>query len=97
NIKNLSATKGYLEVNGFEVETTQSPEEALSRVTGNEYALVLLDFQMPKMNWRVKFGRSVLFSKWQCFPVMTVVKLLKIVIEPGLLSSSKRVSDQKLY
>lgn len=50
NIKNLSATKGYLEANGFEVETTQSPEQALSWITDGEYALALLDVQMPTMS-----------------------------------------------
>lgn len=48
-IKNLGATKGYLEANGLEVETTQSPDEALKRVTEDEFALVLLDYQMPEM------------------------------------------------
>lgn len=50
NLKNLSATKGYLEVNGFEVETTSSPDDAVELISKNEYALVLLDFQMPEMN-----------------------------------------------
>ena len=50
NIKNLSATKGYLEANGFEVETTSSVEDTISWVSKDEYALVLLDFQMPEMN-----------------------------------------------
>ena len=50
NLKNLSATKGYLQANGLEVDTTSSPQEALSLVSKDEYALVLLDFQMPEMN-----------------------------------------------
>ena len=50
NLKNLSATKGYLEANGFEVETTSSPEDAVALITKDEYALVLLDFQMPEMS-----------------------------------------------
>ncbi len=50
NFKNLSATKGYLEANGFEVETTSSQEEAISLIAKDEYALVLLDFQMPQMS-----------------------------------------------
>lgn len=49
-IKNLGATKGYLETNGLEVETTQSPNEALKRIAEDEFALVLLDYQMPEMN-----------------------------------------------
>lgn len=50
NLKNLSATKGYLEASGFEVETTSSVEDAISWVSKDEYALVLLDFQMPEMS-----------------------------------------------
>ncbi len=50
NLKNLSATKQFLEVNGYEVETTSVIEKALELIRENEYALVLLDFQMPAMN-----------------------------------------------
>jgi DNA-binding NtrC family response regulator len=50
NVKNLGATKGFLEANGLEVETTQSAKDALERVAEDEFALVLLDYQMPEMN-----------------------------------------------
>jgi DNA-binding NtrC family response regulator len=50
NLKNLSATKGFLEINGYEVETTSVIDKALELVRENEYALLLLDFQMPEMN-----------------------------------------------
>jgi len=50
NIKKLGATKGYLETNGLRVETTQSASDALERITHDEFALVLLDYQMPEMN-----------------------------------------------
>jgi DNA-binding NtrC family response regulator len=50
NIKNLGATKGYLEANGLIVETTQSAKEALVKIAEDEYALLLLDYQMPEMN-----------------------------------------------
>jgi DNA-binding NtrC family response regulator len=49
NVKNLKATKTLLETYGFSVTTTASPDEAISLVKINEYALILLDFHMEKM------------------------------------------------
>jgi DNA-binding NtrC family response regulator len=47
DLKNIKATKGFLEVNGLSVTAVQSPEEALALVKREEFALVLLDFNMP--------------------------------------------------
>lgn len=47
DLKNIKATKGFFEVNGLEVTAVQTPEEALSLISKEEFALVLLDFQMP--------------------------------------------------
>lgn len=47
DLKNIKATKGYLELNGFDVSAVQSSEEALMRIKHEEFALVLLDFKMP--------------------------------------------------
>ncbi|MGE3263224.1 MAG: sigma-54-dependent transcriptional regulator [Bacteriovoracia bacterium] len=48
DLKNIKATKGYLEINGYEVSTAQTSDEALMLVKKEEFALVLLDFQMPQ-------------------------------------------------
>lgn len=40
----------YLEAEGFEVETTQDPEEGLRRALGGEAGLVLLDVMLPGTN-----------------------------------------------
>lgn len=48
-IKNITATKRYLEMNLFEVDTAQSSKEALELLKKQEYALVLLDYDMPEM------------------------------------------------
>ncbi len=48
-IKNITATKRYLEMNLFEVDTAQSSVEALTLLKKQEYALVLLDYDMPEM------------------------------------------------
>lgn len=55
DLKNIKATKGFLELNGFDVSAVQSSEEALMLVKKNEFALVLLDFKMPNIT-----GDSVL-------------------------------------
>ncbi len=47
--KNLKATQSFLKANGFDVETTTLAEEAIELVQNDEFALVLLDYQMPKM------------------------------------------------
>lgn len=48
DLKNIKATKGYLEINGYDVSAVQTPDEALMLVKKEEFALVLLDFQMPQ-------------------------------------------------
>lgn len=48
-IKNITATKRYLEMNSFEVDTAQSSEETLNLLKKQEYALILLDYDMPSM------------------------------------------------
>lgn len=49
DVKNLKATQSFLKSNGFDVETTMSAEEAIELVKCDEYALTLLDYQMPQM------------------------------------------------
>lgn len=47
DLKNIKATKGFLEINGYDVSAVQTPDEALVLLKKEEFALVLLDFQMP--------------------------------------------------
>lgn len=49
NLKNISATKRFLEMNGFTVDATESAEECLNLLEKNEYALLLLDYNMPEI------------------------------------------------
>ena len=49
DLKNIKATKGFLELNGFDVCAVQSSEDALIQVKKDEFALVLLDFKMPNI------------------------------------------------
>jgi DNA-binding NtrC family response regulator len=47
--KNLKATQTFLRSYGYDVETTTSPLAAIEMVKAEEFALALLDFQMPEM------------------------------------------------
>jgi two-component system response regulator HydG len=47
--KNLKATQTFLKSHGYDVETTTSPLTAIEMVKAEEFALALLDFQMPEM------------------------------------------------
>lgn len=47
DLKNIKATKGYFEINGLDVTAIQSYEEALNLLKKEEYALALVDFNMP--------------------------------------------------
>lgn len=55
DLKNIKATKGFLELNGFEVSAVQTSEDALVLARKDEFALILLDFKMPNIT-----GDSVL-------------------------------------
>jgi len=48
--ENIFALKKLLEVNNFDVDTALSGEEALKKVLKNNYALIILDVQMPDMD-----------------------------------------------
>lgn len=49
DVKNLKATQTFLKSAGYEVLTTTSPTEAIELTKVDEFALVLLDYQMPEM------------------------------------------------
>jgi signal transduction histidine kinase/FixJ family two-component response regulator len=48
--ENLFSLKQILEINSFRTDTAQSGEEALKKVLKHNYALILLDVQMPGMD-----------------------------------------------
>ena len=53
DLKNLKATKRFLELNGLSVTITDSISDAVELVRVNEYALMLLDFNMAKLGHKV--------------------------------------------
>lgn len=48
--ENILSLKSILELNGFETDSALSGEEALKKVLKHEYALIILDVQMPGMD-----------------------------------------------
>lgn len=50
DLKNIKATMGYFEINGLDVTAVRTSEEALNLLKKEEYALALVDFNMPDGN-----------------------------------------------
>ena len=50
NQSNLYSLKKLLESKDFQVDTADSGEEALVKALKNDYALIILDVQMPDMD-----------------------------------------------
>src|SRR5215204_3536733 len=48
--ENLFSLKSLLQLHLYEVDTASSGEEALKKILRNEYALIILDVQMPEMD-----------------------------------------------
>jgi light-regulated signal transduction histidine kinase (bacteriophytochrome) len=48
--ENLFSLKSLLQLYAYEVDTASSGEEALKKILKNEYAVLILDVQMPGMN-----------------------------------------------
>src|ERR1700759_2204199 len=48
--ENIFSLKSILELNSFDTDAATSGEEALKKVLKNDYALIILDVQMPVMD-----------------------------------------------
>ena len=48
--ENLFSLKSLLQLHLYEVDTASSGEEALKKILRKEYALIILDVQMPEMD-----------------------------------------------
>lgn len=49
DVQNLKATRTFLVANGYEVKLSSSANDAIESLKDEEFALVLLDYQMPEM------------------------------------------------
>lgn len=86
--ENIFSLKRTLELNGFEVDSASSGEEALKKVLKNTYALIILDVQMPGMDGFEVADAISGYSKMQHIPIifLSAVNIDKKFITKGYTS-----------
>ncbi|KIC95705.1 response regulator [Flavihumibacter solisilvae] len=86
--ENLFSLKTLLELNSFQVETAASGEEALKKILKNEYALIILDVQMPVMDGYEVAESISGYSKTKNIPIifLSAVNIDKSFITKGYSS-----------
>ncbi|RYY85632.1 MAG: hybrid sensor histidine kinase/response regulator [Chitinophagaceae bacterium] len=68
--ENIYALQQILEVNGFETDAAPSGEEALKKVLKKDYALIILDVQMPVMDGFEVAEAITSFNKTRDIPII---------------------------
>lgn len=68
--ENLFSLRQLLELHNFEVDTAGSGREALKKVLDNQYALIILDVQMPEMDGFEVAQAFSGYSKSQDIPII---------------------------
>lgn len=88
NPDNLFALKSLLEVHKFQVETAASGEEALKLILKKDYALIILDVQMPGMDGFEVAEAISGYSKSKDIPIifLSAVNTEKAFISKGYVS-----------
>jgi signal transduction histidine kinase len=81
--ENLFSLKTLLELNRFETDTAASGEEALKKILKNEYALIILDVQMPGMDGYEVAETVTGYSKTKNIPI---IFLSAVNIDKGFIS-----------
>lgn len=86
--ENLFSLKALLELNGYEVETANSGEEALKKILKTAYALIILDVQMPGMDGYEVAEALSGYSKSKSVPILflSAVNIDKKFISKGYTS-----------
>lgn len=86
--ENIISLKHFLEINKFRVDTAESGEEALKKVLKNDYALIILDVQMPDMDGFEVTETLSGYSKTRDIPILflSAVNIEKRFITKGYLS-----------
>lgn len=81
--ENLFSLRALLRLHQFEVDTASSGEEALAKVLKNEYALIILDVQMPEMDGYEVAEAINGFSKTRNIPI---IFLSAVNIDKGFIT-----------
>lgn len=86
--ENIISLKHFLEINNFKVDTAESGEEALKKVLKNDYALIILDVQMPDMDGFEVTETLSGYSKTKDIPILflSAVNIEKKFITRGYAS-----------
>src|SRR5688572_24575550 len=86
--ENLFSLKKLPELNSFEVDTAASGEEALKKILKHEYALIILDVQMPVMDGYEVAESISGYSKTKNIPIifLSAVNIDKSFITKGYVS-----------
>lgn len=91
NQSNLYSLKKLLESKSFQVDTAESGEEALIKALKNDYALIILDVQMPDMDGFEVAETLAGYSKTKEVPIifLSAVNTEKRFITRGYASGGK--------
>ncbi|MCP1300037.1 response regulator [Chryseobacterium sp. S0630] len=91
NQSNLYSLQKLLESKDFQVETANSGEEALGKALKNDYALIILDVQMPEMDGFEVAETLADYSKTKEVPIifLSAVNTDKKFITKGYASGAK--------
>ncbi len=86
--ENLFSLKSLLQRHAYEVDTAASGEEALKKILKTEYALIILDVQMPEMDGYEVAETITGYSKTKSIPVifLSAVNIDKRFITRGYAS-----------
>lgn len=91
NQSNLYSLKKLIESKSFQVDTAESGEEALMKALKNDYALIILDVQMPDMDGFEVAETLAGYSKTKEVPIifLSAVNTEKRFITRGYASGGK--------
>lgn len=88
--ENLFSLKALLELNRYQVDTAISGEDALRKILKNEYALIILDVQMPGMDGYEVAETITGYSKSKNIPIifLSAINIDKSFITRGYASGA---------
>lgn len=86
--ENLFSLKSLLQLNAYDVDTAISGEEALKKILKNQYALIILDVQMPGMDGFEVAETITGYSKTKNIPIifLSAINIDKRFITKGYTS-----------